>query len=409
MKKTAMKKYAALIVRKGANVQKKQPVVIVAELDNPEFIRMVVEEAYRAGASEVEVEWVYQPLTKIHTRWQSQKVLGTVKDWEEMKLKYRANTLPAVIRIISEDPDGLAGINQQKRAKAMQSKYIVTKPITDTMENKYQWCIAAIPGPAWAKKVFPELSTSRAIEKLWEAILHTSRADGDDPIAAWDEHNAELAARCKFLNSLKLTELHYKAPNGTDLKVGLIPEGMFLGGRDMVPDTGVYYNPNIPSEEIFTSPMAGKAEGIVYSTKPFSYRGQLIEDFSIKFENGRATEVHAEKNEEALRTMISMDEGAAMLGECALVPHKSPISELGIMFYNTLFDENAACHLALGMGFSNCIRDYEKYTLEECRSMGINDSMIHEDFMIGYEGLEIEGIDANGKVTKIISGGNWAF
>ena len=408
MKKTTQRQYAKLIATMGVNIQKNQPVIINAELDQPEFIRILVEECYRAGAGEVSVEWSYQPLQKLHMRWQKQATLNKMEEWQVQKLQHRADTLPCLIHIISSDPDGLAGINQEKRAKYLQARYKITKPITDTMENKYQWCIAAVPGEKWAKKIFPELSKAQAVEKLWQEIIACSRAT-DDPVAAWTAHNANLHSRCEYLNSLGLRELRYKAGNGTDLVVGLIPDGMFLGGSEAALGSGIVYNPNIPSEEVFTTPMAGKVDGIVYSSRPLAFRGQLIDDFSIRFENGRVVEVHAGKNEEALKTLVSMDDGAAMLGECALVPYDSPIRNSEILFYNTLFDENAACHLALGMGFANCIRDYEKYTLEECREKGVNDSMVHEDFMIGTADLSIVGITADGQNVQLFKDGNWAF
>lgn len=216
------------------------------------------------------------------------------------------------------------------------------------------------------KKVFPGERVGKAVEKLWDAILYTSRADGEDPVKAWEDHNADLKARYDYLNSLGIESLHYTASNGTNFTVGLISDGLFLGGSE---DTlgGVEFNPNIPSEEVFTSPMKGKADGIVYATRPLSYRGEIIDNFSVRFENGKAVEVHAEKGEELLKQMISMDENAAYLGECALVPYDSPIRNSEITFFNTLFDENACCHLALGRGFENCLKDYDKYTHEECR------------------------------------------
>jgi aminopeptidase len=287
-------------------------------------------------------------------------------------------------------------------------RWKVIKPIRDSMENKYQWVIAAAPGKAWAKKVFPELGEAEAVEKLWEAILYTSRAEGDG-VKAWQEHNADLKSRCEYLNSLGLRKLHYKSANGTDFTVGLIPQAQFLAGAEDTLGTNVRFNPNIPSEEVFTSPMKGQAEGIVYSTRPLSYRGTMIENFSIRFENGKVTEVKAQKGEDALKTLVNMDEGSKMLGECALVPFDSPIRNSGIMFYNTLFDENAACHLALGDGFANCIKDFENYTLEQCREMGINSSMIHEDFMIGSEDLNITGETESGERVQIFKNGNWAF
>ena len=299
-------------------------------------------------------------------------------------------------------------MDQEKLSKAMQARYKVIKPIRDRMENKCQWCIAGVPGEKWAKKVFPDLPKGRAVEALWEAILTTSRVD-DDPEAAWAAHNADLAARCDYLNSLGIESLHYTAKNGTDLTVGMIPEGIFAGGGEYTLGTNVYFNPNIPTEEIFTSPMRGKADGIVYATKPLSYRGELIEDFSVRFEDGKAVEVKARKGEALLQEMISMDEGAAYLGECALVPYESPISRSGILFWNTLFDENAACHLALGQGFTNCLADYDKYTLEEAHALGVNDSQIHVDFMIGSADLAITAHTRDGRDVPIFADGNWAF
>lgn len=407
MKKTTLRKYAKLIATKGAALKKGDTAVIRAELDQPEFIKMLVEECYRAGAAKVEVEWSYGPLTKIHVRNRSLKTLSTVEDWEELKLRHRAETLPAMIYILSEDPDGQKGMNQEKNAKAMAARSKIIKPIRDTMENKYKWCIAAVPGKAWAKKMFPELPVGKAIEKLWEAILFTSRVD-DDPVLAWDNHNADLQSRCDTLNAMGLVSLEYKSANGTDLTVGLIENALFIGGGEYTLG-GEYYNPNIPTEEVFVSPKAGAAEGIVYSSKPLSYQGELIDEFFIRFKDGRAVEWGAKKGEELLGKLINMDNGAAMLGECALVPQKSPICQSGLTFYNTLFDENAACHLALGMGFSNCIKDYDKYSLEECREMGINDSFVHEDFMIGTDDLSIVGVTKDGERVQIFKDGNWAF
>ena len=408
MKKTILRKYAKLIARVGVKIRKGQDVVIQAELDQPEFVEMLTDECYKAGARKVTVEWSHQPLQKYHVRHRSLKTLSTLDDWEVAKLEHYAYTLPCRIYLVSEDPDGLCGINQEKNAKALRARYKVIKPIRDKMENKYQWCIAAVPGVKWAKKVFPGERASRAVELLWEAILKTSRVD-EDPEEAWRKHNEDLARRCEYLNSLGIESLEYKSSNGTDFKVGMIPDALFCGGGEYALGSGNYFNPNIPSEEVFTTPKRGEAEGIVYSTKPLSYRGELIEDFSIRFEGGRAVEVKAKRGEELLKQMISMDEGAAYLGECALVPYDSPIRNSGILFYNTLFDENAACHLALGMGFSNCLKDYEKYTLDECREKGINDSQIHEDFMIGSEDLSITAHTRDGRDVPIFRDGNWAF
>ena len=407
MKKTVLREYAKLIVRCGVNVQKGQEVMVYADLDQPEFVQLVVEEAYKAKAKKVIVEWNYQPLGKIHTRYQSVKTMGTVAEWQKARRQYMVDTVPARIHLISEDPDGLKGMNMAKVAKARQMTYPILKPYADQLEGKQQWCIAAVPGAAWAKKVFPGIRTSQAIEKLWEAILSTSRVN-EDPVAAWEQHNADLRKRCEYLNNLGIESLHYTADNGTDLTVGMIPEAIFCGGAE-VSRLGVTFNPNIPTEECFISPMKGKAEGIVYSTKPLSYQGQLIDEFFMRFEGGKVVESGAKVGAELLETMLNMDEGARYLGECALVPQASPICQSGLLFYNTLFDENAACHLAVGMGFADTIRDHHSKTLQECRELGVNDSMIHEDFMIGCDTMNIDAHCADGKIVPIFRNGNWAF
>lgn len=398
--------YAKLIVKKGINLKEGQDVVIRADLDQPEFVKTLVEIAYKEGARKVEVEWDYQPLTALHINNRSKETLQTVEEWEVQKLSHRRDTLPCMIYLLSEDPDGLQGIDREKHALSVQARYKKLKAIRDDMDNKYQWCIAAVPGEKWAKKMFPECETAEAVERLWQAILDTSRVD-NDPLTAWDNHNKELHQRCDYLNSLGIEKLHYTDKNGTDLMVGLMDNALFLGGGEYTL-SGNFFNPNIPSEEVFITPKRGEAEGIVYSSRPLCYRGELIDDFYIKFSNGRAVEWNAKKNNELLTTLINMDEGSHYLGECALVPHDSPISNSGLLFYNTLFDENAACHLAIGEGFSNCIRDYEKYTLDECRKMGVNESMIHEDFMIGTATLNITAILKDGSKVEIFKDGNWA-
>jgi aminopeptidase len=408
MNKTRLKKYAKLIAKCGVNVQKGQEVLISAELDQPEFVKMVVDECYKLGASKVSVDWTYQPITKSSIKYCSEKVLSSLDKWQIEKWEHQAEVLPCKIYLLSDDPDGLAGVDQKKFARASAAKSKIIKPIRNRMENKYQWCIAAVPGEMWAKKVFPGLRTSVAIEKLWEAILDTSRVY-EDPIEEWRMHNERLAKRCEYLNSLDIRELHYTAKNGTDLTVGLIPEAIFCAGGEETMGRGIYFNPNIPSEEAFTTPMRGSAEGIVYSSMPLSYGGQLIDNFSLTFKDGRVTDAKAEHNEALLREMVAMDEGAAYLGEVALVPYSSPIRESGILFYNTLFDENAACHLALGRGFSNVLRDYEKYSEDEAKALGINDSIIHVDFMIGTKDLSIVAKCADGRLVDIFKDGEWAF
>ena len=407
MKKTVLRKYAQLIAQVGVNVQPGQEVFITADLDQPEFVAMVVEECYRRKAKKVVLEWDYQPLQKLHYRYRSLKTLSKVENYEIARWQHYVDELPCRIYLISEDPDGLRGINQAKMAKAQQNRYPIAKPFREAMENKYQWCIAAVPGKAWAKKLFPNLRASQAVEKLWEYILNAARVT-DDPIAAWDEHNREVHEKCDYLNSLGIRKLHYTSANGTDFTVGLMERSRFSGASEKSLQ-GYTFNPNIPSEECFVSPKKGDAEGIVYATMPLSYQGQLIDKFWIRFHEGKAVEWDAEVNRDLLTKLITMDEGSAYLGECALVPYDSPIRNAELLFYNTLFDENAACHLALGNGYADTIQGFEELTLDECYAMGLNQSMIHEDFMIGSADMNIDAICRDGKTIPIFRNGNWAF
>lgn len=408
MDKVRLRAYARLIARMGINVQPGQKVLIRTEPEQLEFLELLIDECYQAGASKVELEWRFSPARCLDIQYQSGEVLGQVESWEEERLRKRSEELPANIYLDSDDPDAFAGVDQDKWARAQQQRFKVTKPYRDAMENKYQWCVAAVPGLKWAKKVFPALPDDEAIEKLWQLILDCSRVD-EDPIKAWQQHNDNLTKRSAWLNSLKLRRLYYKSESsGTDFSVGLMPQMRFRGGCDEREGVGVLFNANIPSEEVYTTPMRGDAEGIVCASMPLSYRGVLIEDFYLRFEKGRVVEAHAKKNEDALKLMLNMDEGASMLGECAFVPYDSPIRRSGVLFYNTLFDENASCHLALGDGYSCCLENSSQYTPQQARALGVNESMIHEDFMIGTADMEIWGLTESGEKVAIFKNGNWA-
>ncbi len=392
----------------GRRVQKGQEVIIRCDLDQPDFVAMCVEECYKCGAERVKVDWSYMPITKLGYNYRSLETLSEFTAVEKAEWERKVEKLTCLLWLDSDDPDGLDGTDSEKISKANQARYPFIKPYRDALENRYQWCIAAVPGKAWATKIYPDLDPQAAVEKLWEDILLCSRVD-EDPIKAWKKHNENLAKRCKFLNDCRFAKLEYKSKNGTDFTVGLNDAGIFLGGGEYSLGSNIYYNPNIPSEEVFTTPVRGIAEGKVVATKPLSYQGKLIENFWIRFENGKAVEVYAERNQDLLEKMISMDEGAAYLGEVALIAHDSPINNTGILFYNTLFDENASCHLALGRGFNNCLEGYEKYTVEECEKMGVNSSMIHVDFMIGSADMSIVGVTKDGKRVTVFEDGNWAI
>ncbi|MCR5184626.1 MAG: aminopeptidase [Bacilli bacterium] len=408
MKKTVLKKYARLIAQVGANVQKGQDVVIYTALDQEELAVLIAEECYKLKARQVFIEWTSTLYTRLSYKKETVKTLSTVHPWRIEKEKYYNKELPAFIYIDSDDPDGLKGLNPKKMAMVRKNIYPILKPFRDERDNKYQWIIAGASSPKWAKKVFPNLPTKQAVNKLWDAILYTSRCN-DDPIIAWEEHNNDLEKRSSYLNSLDIDYLEYHSKNGTDFKVWLNKDVKWEAGGEKTLGSNIFFNPNIPTEECFTTPIKGRAEGKVVATKPLSYQGQLIENFSFIFKEGKVVEVHAEKGEELLKEMVNMDEGASYLGEVALVPFDSPINNLNILFFSTLYDENAACHLALGAGFTNLYKDYEKYSLDELKERGINDSSIHVDFMIGSDDLSIKAHLKDGRVVDIFKEGNWAF
>ena len=403
-----LRDYARLLAKRGINVQKGDEVWVEASLDQPEFVRMTVEELYKAGAAYVEVHWSDDLTTKIRYKKEKLSQLSKIRSYQLARWKYRAKKLPSTLYIMAEDPNVFNGVNHDKLRKARMKTYPKIKPFRDSMDGKYKWCIAAVPNVNWAKMVFPGEADDVAVAKLWDAILSTSRVDGNDPVKNWEEHNKNLQEKRKQLESFNLVELQYRSSNGTDFKVGLDEYRVWGGGCDVVLGKGDF-NPNIPSEEVFTSPVAGKAEGLLVASKPLSYNGALIEDFSIRFKDGKVCEVKARTNQKLLEQMVSMDEGASMLGECALIAYDSPIRKTNLLFYNTLFDENAACHFALGAGFPDCIKGGLEMTHDQLVEHKMNDSMIHVDFMVGTADLDVVGITKDGKKVQIFKDGNWAF
>jgi len=408
MNQKLLQDYARLIVRKGINVQKGEIVWIYADLDQPDFVTLTAEQCYKAGAKEVVLNWSHDPVVKLGYKYQTLATLGSVSPITLAKLKYRLKKMPIMLYLISEDPDAMKGVNQSKISKARAKTYPKIKKYLDQLDGKYKWCIAAIPGIKWAEKVFPNSKGEEAVEKLWEKILFTSRVDGNDPVVNWEKHNGFLINQRTKLESLKLSKLFYKSANGTDFSVELIPGVRWGGGVETAPNKGEF-NPNIPSEEVFTTPYAGRCDGTLVASKPLSYNGEIIDGFSVTFENGKVVKVSAKKNQKLLEKMVAMDEGSGMLGEVALVPYDSPIRQSNTLFYNTLFDENAACHFALGRGFRELLPDSENLTADEVKAKGINSSMIHVDFMVGTRDLNIIGEDKNGQKTQIFKDGNWAI
>ncbi|MDE5566295.1 MAG: aminopeptidase [Anaeroplasmataceae bacterium] len=409
MNQKTLKKYAELIVKKGVNVQKGQDVIIDAEVGDAYFVEHVVEACYKVGARKVTVDWGCQDITKLHYHYASSKALSEMPAWFKAKLNYRAKTLPAVIHIMSADPDGLSGIDQSKMLAVQKARGPFMLKYREAIDNRYQWTIVGIPSEKWAAKIFSNETKANAMKKLWDAILKVTRVNGN-PIKNWDEHNANLALKTKTLNDLGIKTLTYKSSNGTDFTIDIHPDLRFLSGEEKTLG-GVVYNPNMPTEECFTSPIKESANGVVYATKPLSVRGVLVQDFGFRFENGKVVEIICknEQYKEVLSKLIATDEGAKMLGEVALVPFDSPINQTNLLFYNTLYDENACCHLALGRAFTECINDYQSKSEEEIQKIDLNKSMIHVDFMIGSKDLDIVATTYDGKKVQIFKNGIWAI
>ena len=404
-----LKSYARLIVRSGADVRPGQTVLLFLAVEQAPFAALLTEECYLAGAKKVQLEWQSDPISRLHFQYADQEVLSEVLPWEEAKARQMTVDLPCRIFIESEDPDALAGISPEKISTVGQSRAKVLKPYRDAIEGKHQWTIAALPSEKWAQKCFPEDSAEVAMEKLWDAILTTVRIDGvSDPVAAWQAHTDFISAKADWLNSQHFRHLRYHSANGTDFTVELIPDANWEGAAAVNSANGAHYIPNMPTEEIFTSPLAGSCEGTLVATKPLSWNSQLIEDFSIHFEKGRAVSCKAGKGQALLEQMLKMDACSNMLGEVALVPKESPVNRCGFLFYSTLFDENACCHVALGVGFKEVLPDGDDLTTAEAQKRGVNDSIIHVDFMVGSEDLAIDGIRADGISAPIFRNGTWA-
>lgn len=401
-----IRKYAELIAKVGANIQKNQEVNIVADIEIKDFILVLTEECYKAGAKRVNIDWSCPKLTLLDVKYADINSLSHLRSYEKERQEYNIKNRPVRIYIESADPDELKGIDQVKYGKILSSRTKEIKKYRDKYDDYCQRCIAGYPGTKWAKKVFPELSAVKAKKKLLDLILKVSRSSKGDPIKNWKIHDKNLRTKAEKLTKLNLKSLHYTSKNGTDLTITLLPNLVWEGGGEFTKETKINFEPNIPTEECFTSPYKYGTNGIVYSTKPLSYRGELIEDFALTFKDGKVINVKAKKGQKLLEDMIKLDENACYLGECALVPFHSPINDTNILFLSTLYDENASCHLALGEAFPMLIKDYESLTEEEIKKVEINSSIIHVDFMIGTKDLRIEGIDFKNKKHLIFENGD---
>lgn len=409
MKEHLLKKYARLIVKSGINIQKNQILVVSSPIECAEFTRMIAEVAYDEGAKEVVVSWNDELLTRIKYIKAPDEVFDVYPSWQKEFFLSYVRQGAAFLSIAASDPEVMKGVNPGRMAKWGKLSGVELREYRERlMSNKNVWCVASIPTKSWAKKVFPELPVDEAVEKLWDNILKTVRADMEDPVAAWDEHKKNLKKSMDFLNKNKFKFLHYKNSLGTDLKIEL-PEGhLWLGGSDFTPE-GIEFIANMPTEEVFTLPKKTGVNGVVWSSMPLNRNGNLIENFSLTFKDGKIVDFTAEKGYDVLKTLVETDEGSMYLGEVALVPYDSPISKLDILFYNTLFDENASCHLAIGEAYPVCIKNSENMSKEELERAGANDSTVHVDFMIGTRDLEITGITESGEEIPVFRKGNFAY
>lgn len=402
-------KYAEVLVKCGLNVQKGQNVVIRSSAENAFFVRKVVEKAYEAGAGKVIVEWNDPYIQRLHFEHQSEEQLCEIKDYaiEEQKDHFESGS--CFLSLTSPIPEIMKGIDSKKiaaRNKVFSNRMQAFAKYTSA--NLTQWCVAAVSNPVWANKVFE--NDPNANEKLWDAILSATHVDeNNDPVKEWVKHNEQFANRIKKLNALNFKQLHFKNKKGTDLKVDLVPHHIWAGGCETTQHTKIVFNPNMPTEEIFTMPYRDHVNGIVYATKPLDFNGTLIEDFYLEFQDGRVIRYGAQKGEEALKELVEFDEGSHYIGEVALVPYHSPISEMNVLFYNTLFDENASCHLALGRAYEMTVQGGENMSKEELKQAGANDSLLHVDFMFGSEDMEVTGITWDNKEIKVMEKGDFVI
>lgn len=409
MKNSLLKEYARFAVKSGVNLQKGQELKLFISVEQAELARLIVAEAYAAGAAEVSVEWRDDSIERMAYENVSAERLSEVKEWQKSRLIREVEVLPAVIHVDSSDPEKLKGIDPALLMQVISSRHQVMKPYKDQMDNKYQWTVIAAPSKAWAQKVFPALAVEEAVDKLWELIFSAVYLkEGEDVNATWEERNANFLKRSAALNEMKLKELQLSNSLGTDLRIGLLPGSIWAAGGELSLQD-IYYNPNLPTEECFTTPDYRTANGIVYASLPLSVRGALVEDFWIRFSEGKAIDCGARSGEDILRELLATDAGASYLGEIALVPASSPIRQSGVLFYNTLFDENAACHLALGEAYTANVEGYKELSRTQLYEMGVNDSAIHEDFMVGTEDMKITAIGYDGQKHLIMENGEWAF
>ncbi|MBU5312853.1 aminopeptidase [Tissierella carlieri] len=406
---TMLNEYAKLCVKVGINIQSGQPLVINSPIEGAYFVRLVAKNAYELGASEVHVNWNDEVLTKLKFENAPMEIFENFPKWYADGLEDYAKKGAGFLSISAQDPELLKEIDPKKIAANNKSSSIALKEWRKyTMNDINPWCVISIPTKSWAKRVFPDVTEEEAVEKLWTAIFNATRMDLEDPIKAWEDHMDNLKDKVDFLNDKEFKTLHYTSSNGTDLVVEL-PEGHIWAGGGAIDSKNTYFAPNMPTEEVFTMPLKTGVNGVVYSTKPLNYAGNTIDEFKLTFKDGKVVDFDAKVGKETLSMLLDIDEGAKHLGEVALVPYDSPISNSNIIFINTLFDENASCHFAFGKAYPTNIVGGEKMTDEELEAHGVNNSLTHVDFMIGSKDMNILGETKEGEKIQVFENGNWAF
>lgn len=407
-------KYADLIVQTGVNLQKNQPVILRGPIESCDLIRLLTRKCYQHGASYVLVEYIDNLIEKEKYLHGGENAVSYFPKWKADGFEELCKKGACFIRITGDDPNVFADVSPEIIGLANKTSSQGMKRVNKyTMNSELSWVVAAGATESWAKKVFPDLAVEDAVNSLWDKILDASRVTDEDPLKAWETHCANLKSKCDYLNSMQFASLHYKSKSngitkGTDLIIELPQNHIWSGGAEKNAN-GIFFNANIPTEEVYTAPNKNGVHGYVSSTLPFNCNGNMVEDFVIYFEDGKVVDVTAHKGLETLKTLISTDSGASYLGEVALVPYDSPISNTKTIFFNTLFDENASCHLAFGEAYPSCLKDGEKMTESELEKSGLNTSLIHSDFMVGSHDLDITATTKDGKNIQIFSSGNWAF
>lgn len=403
-----LEQYAELIVKVGVNIQKGQPLFVTCSVEMAQLARLVAKKAYETGASNVHIEWTDETLSRLKYENAADEVFTTYPEYEALKRNTFVEKGGAFVSIVSDNPDLLKGIDSSRLSNWQKSSGKALENFRRAMQaDQVSWTVVAAAGQAWAEKVFPDVDPEQAVDQLWTAIFNAVRLNTPDPVKAWEEHNSNLHKKVDILNSKHFHKLHYTAP-GTDLTVELPKKHLWVGASS----TNVNHIPfmaNMPTEEVFSVPQKDGVNGYVSSTKPLSYSGNIIDNFKLTFENGRIVKVEAEQGQEILENLVETDEGSHYLGEVALVPHHSPISESNILFYNTLFDENASNHLAIGSGYAFNVEGGKSMSKEELAAAGVNSSLTHVDFMIGSAEMNIDGIHEDGTTEPIFRNGNWAI